>query len=129
MLHREPLLVTLLKLVDEIPWSQESAQRRRGRPNVYSERLIVKALVIMIIRRLYTAYSLPGYFAAKTPILTLPTFGSCSPKQGSFPRDGHGTPVSKLPGSIARVSRMLGSSSCDAAATMWASGGRGGCTG
>ena len=57
MLHREPLLVILLKLIDGIPWPQESAQRRRGRPTVYSERLIVKALVIMIIRRLYTAYS------------------------------------------------------------------------
>lgn len=68
MLHREPLLVTLLKLVDEISWPQESAQRRRGRPIVYSERLIVKALVIMIIRRLYTAYSLLVFLQQDTDL-------------------------------------------------------------
>lgn len=50
MRHREPLLVILLKLIDGIPWPQESAQRRRGRPTMYSERLIVKTLVIMINR-------------------------------------------------------------------------------
>lgn len=68
MLQREPLLVTLLKLVDGIPWPQESAQRRRGRPIVYSERLIVKALVIMIIRRLYTAYSLLAFLQQDTDL-------------------------------------------------------------
>jgi hypothetical protein len=68
MLHREPLLVTLLKLVDRIPWPQESAQRRCGRPIVYSERLIVKALVIMIIRRLYTAYSLLAFLQQDTDL-------------------------------------------------------------
>ncbi len=68
MLHREPLLVILLKLIDGIPWPQESAQRRRGRPTVYSERLIVKALVIMIIRRLYTAYSLLAFLQQETDL-------------------------------------------------------------
>jgi len=33
MLHREPLLVMLLMLIDEIPWPQAAAQRRRGRQN------------------------------------------------------------------------------------------------
>lgn len=58
MLQREPLLVTLVKLVDSIPLPADSKKRGRGCPKTYSDRLIVKALVIMVIRRLYTAYSL-----------------------------------------------------------------------
>ena len=58
MLHREPLLVTLVKLVDTIPMPQAGVKRKRGHLKEYTDRLIVKALVIMVIRRLYTAYSL-----------------------------------------------------------------------
>ena len=58
MVPREPLLVTLVKLVDQIPLPAASHHRRRGRPPMYSDRLLVKALIIMIIRRLDTAYSL-----------------------------------------------------------------------
>ncbi len=58
MLLREPLLVMLVKLVDRIPTVETERRRRRGRPKVYEDRLIVKALVIMIIRHLYSAYSL-----------------------------------------------------------------------
>lgn len=61
MLHREPLLVILLKLVDQFPWPESTTPRQRGRPRTYSDRLIVKALVIMIVRRLYTAYSLLAF--------------------------------------------------------------------
>ena len=61
MLHREPLLVTLVKLVDTIPMPQAGVKRKRGHPKEYTERLIVKALVIMVIRRLYTAYSLLAF--------------------------------------------------------------------
>ena len=52
MVYREPLLVMLVKLVDQIPFPEPPKKRGRGRPKVYSDRLIVKALVIMIIRRL-----------------------------------------------------------------------------
>lgn len=68
MLHREPLLVMLVLLIDEIPWPQPAAPRRRGRPAIYSERLIVKALVIMIVRRLYTAYSLLAFLEQETAL-------------------------------------------------------------
>lgn len=64
-------------------------ERRRGRPIVYSERLIVKALVIMIIRRLYTAYSLLAFMQQDTD-LTCQLRELLTEKQGSFPRDGHG---------------------------------------
>ncbi len=66
MVYREPFLVTLVKLVDRIPFPEPAKQRGRGRPKVYSDRLIVKALVIMIIRRLYRAYSLLTFLEQDT---------------------------------------------------------------
>ena len=61
MLLQEALLVKLVKLVDRIPETPTSAKRGRGRPKVYADRLIVKAVVIMVIRRLYTAYDLLAF--------------------------------------------------------------------
>lgn len=49
MITDEPLLVTLVKLVDRIPSPPEPAKRGRGRPKVYSDRLFLKALMIMMI--------------------------------------------------------------------------------
>jgi hypothetical protein len=68
MLRREPLLVTLVKLVDQIQMPREPKQRGRGRPKVYSDRIMVKALVIMVIRRLYTAYSLLAFLDQDTEL-------------------------------------------------------------
>ena len=61
MLLNSSLLVSLVMLIDYLPFPPQPAKRRRGRPPEYSERLIVKALVIMIIRRLYTAYALLAF--------------------------------------------------------------------
>src|SRR5262245_13136053 len=58
MLRHPSLLVSLIVLVDRLPWPPEPDKRPRGQPTTYSDRLIMKALVIMIIRRLYTAYAL-----------------------------------------------------------------------
>ena len=46
-------LVTLVELVDRLPLLT-SAPAVRGRPRVYSDRLFLKALVIMIVKRLPT---------------------------------------------------------------------------
>ena len=51
MLLQESSLVTLVKLVDRISMPTPSP-RERGRPPVYPERLFLKALVIMMVRRL-----------------------------------------------------------------------------
>jgi Transposase DDE domain len=59
MLHREAILVMLVRLVDGIAMAQEPA--KRGHPKEYTDRLMVKALVVMVIRRLYTAYSLLAF--------------------------------------------------------------------
>src|SRR5262245_46433783 len=58
MIHGDSILVSLVKLVDRLPWPPEPAKRPRGCPRRDSERLIMKALVIMIIRRLSSAYAL-----------------------------------------------------------------------
>ena len=84
MLHREPLLVTLVNLVDRIPMPEPPQKRGRGRPKVYAERLIVKALVIMVIRRLYTAYSLLAFLNQDTD-LTGALRAALTDEPGRFP--------------------------------------------
>jgi hypothetical protein len=66
MLPREPLLVTFIKLVDRIPAPPPLTKPKRGRPKTYPDKLIVKALIIMVIRRLYTAYSLLAFLEQDT---------------------------------------------------------------
>jgi len=68
MILQEPLLVTLVKLVDSIPLPAAPQKRGRGHPKVYTDHLIVKALVIMVIRRLYSAYSLLAFLKQDTPL-------------------------------------------------------------
>ena len=68
MILQEALLVTLVKLVDCIPLPAPPHKRGRGRPQIYSNTLIVKALVIMVIRRLYSAYSLLAFLEQPTSL-------------------------------------------------------------
>jgi hypothetical protein len=68
MLAKEPLLVIFLKLIDRIPLPEGTGKRQRGRPYEYSERLIVKALIVMVIRRLYRAYSLLAFLEQETEL-------------------------------------------------------------
>jgi hypothetical protein len=62
MLHQKPLLVIFVLLVDRIRITTLPKKRGLGRPKVYPDRLIVKALLIMVIRRLYSAYSLLAFW-------------------------------------------------------------------
>ena len=68
MLTKEPHLVIFVKMIDRIPMPREGEQRRRGRPKEYTDRLIVKALVIMVIRRLYSAYSLFAFLEQQSEL-------------------------------------------------------------
>lgn len=58
MLHQSSLIVRLVMLVDFIPLPPQPLKRKRGRQKYYSDRLILKALIVMIIRRLHSAYAL-----------------------------------------------------------------------
>jgi hypothetical protein len=53
MIDQDSVLVQLIRLIDRIPTPPQPASRPRGRPPLYSERLFLKALVIMILRRLH----------------------------------------------------------------------------
>jgi hypothetical protein len=56
----------LVRLVDRIPLPPPAPTRPRGRPRVYSDRLFLKALVIMIVRRVTTAHELLSVLAEPT---------------------------------------------------------------
>ena len=84
MIPQLPLLVILIRLVDLIPMPAEPCQRKRGRPVVYSDRLMVKALLIMVVRRLYSAYSLLAFLEQDTE-LTRVLRVELSNDQGCFP--------------------------------------------
>lgn len=66
MLSRGPLLVALVKLVDRLPVPEAPRKHARGCPKVYTDRVISKALVI--IRRLYSAYSLLAFLDQDTDL-------------------------------------------------------------
>jgi hypothetical protein len=53
MITQDSVLVQLIRLVEHIPSPPPPPHRPRGRPVVYSEKLFLKALVIMIVRRLH----------------------------------------------------------------------------
>jgi hypothetical protein len=55
MLTPGSILVSILWLVEQIPTPPPPTKRQRGRQETYSDQLFVKALIVMIIRRLSTA--------------------------------------------------------------------------
>jgi Transposase DDE domain len=65
MVPETTLLVRLVMLVDHIPLPPRPA--RRGHPSVYSDRLFLKALVIMIVRHLPTVHALLAVLEQPTP--------------------------------------------------------------
>lgn len=67
MVQPEWILVTLIDMVDRLPQAPTAA-RKRGRPAVYTDRLIIKALLIMIIRRLYSATSLLNFLEQESAL-------------------------------------------------------------
>lgn len=110
MVQEEALLVTLVTLVDWLPFPEPPPKRGRGRPSVYSDRLIVKALVIMIIRRLYTAYSLLAFLEQPTALTAqlrpLLTENGQFPNRRTWERRLQALP-DRLPGLIGCLGRHL----------------------
>lgn len=110
MIQIDPLLVTLVRLVDRIPEPPAVPQRKRGRPKIYTERLIIKALIIMIIRRLYTATSLLNFLQQETALTQqlreLLTQDGCFPTRRTWERRLEALPDT-LPQQIGGLGRLL----------------------
>ena len=58
-------LVSLLRLIDRAP--RPAPPPRRGRPPVYSDRLFLKALAVMVLKQLPTVHALLAVLAQDTP--------------------------------------------------------------
>ena len=65
MVPQEPVLVMLVKLVDRIPEPPQPC--RRGRPRAYSDRLFLKALIIMVVRHLPKVHTFLEVLEQETP--------------------------------------------------------------
>jgi hypothetical protein len=63
MVPQDSLLVTLVNLVDCLPMPALPVKRGRGHPKFYTDRLFLKALVIMIVRHLHTVHELLSVLA------------------------------------------------------------------
>ena len=67
MISQDSVLVQLIRLVERIPSPPPPTRRRRGRPIFYSEKLFLRALVIMIVRRLHRVGELLAVLDEPTP--------------------------------------------------------------
>ncbi len=69
--HNSVLVQLIAPLIERIPSPPASPRRRRGRPVVYSEKLFLKALVIMIVRRLHKVGELLAVLDEPTPEMNI----------------------------------------------------------
>lgn len=103
------LLVTLVTLVDRLP-TPPAAPPRRGRPATYSDRLFLKALVIMVLKRLPTAHALLAVLEQPTPemqqLRTLLSEGGRFPARRTWERRLAALPAT-LPAQIACLGHHL----------------------
>jgi hypothetical protein len=110
MLAERRILVSLLSLVEYLPWPPPPAKRQRGRQETYSDKLFVKALIVMIIRRLYTAYALLDFLAQPDPLAqqvrTLLTEDGRFPSRRTWERRFAKLPA-RLPALIGCLGRLL----------------------
>lgn len=108
MVPETSVLVALVLLVDRIPLPP--ARRRRGRPAVYPDRLFLKVLVIMIVRRLPKVGSLLAVLEQPTPemqrLRTLLHENGRYPTRRTFERRLKAIP-STLPTQIGCLGRYL----------------------
>lgn len=83
MVPQLSLLVALVKLVDRIPSPPAATKRGRGRPTTYSDRLFLKALIIMIVRHLHSPYEL--FCVLQQPTAEMLVLRNLLSEQGRFP--------------------------------------------
>ncbi len=83
MVSQDSLLVMLVQLVDRLPMPKGPAKRGRGHPKVYSDRLFLKALVIMIVHHLHNVHELLSVLAR--PTAEMQRLRESLSEQGRFP--------------------------------------------
>lgn len=109
MIATDALLVQLVRLVDHIP-EPPRPRRGRGRPDVYSEKLFLKALLIMIVRRLHKVHELLSVLEQPTAemytLRSLLCEGERFPSRRTFERRLHRLPQ-RLPAQIACLGAHL----------------------
>jgi hypothetical protein len=106
MITQDSVLVQLIRLVERIP-SPPPPRRRRGRPIVYSEKLFLKALVIMIVRRLHRVGELLAVLEEPTSEMKMVRELLC--EEGRFPcRRTFERRLKALPGTLPEQIRCLG---------------------
>jgi len=111
MLTHGSILVSLLWLVEQIPTPPPPVKRQRGRQEFYSDKLFVKALIVMIIRRLSTAYALLSFLEQDDPVAHqtrpwLTEHGRC-PTRRTWERRFETLPA-RLPALLGCLGRHLG---------------------
>jgi hypothetical protein len=84
MIAQDSVLVQLVRLVDRLPAPAPSTAARRGRPPLYSDALFLKALVVMIVRRLHKVGELLAVLQEPTPEMRSLRELLCGP-DGRFP--------------------------------------------
>ena len=111
MISGDSILVSLVRLVAHLPFPSPPARRKRGRPPLYAEQRLVKAVVVMIIRRLYTAWALLAFLQQDDPVVAhlrpLLTEQGRFPTRRTWERRLAALPPT-LPGLIGRLGRQLG---------------------
>lgn len=96
--------------MDQVPLPPPSRRRPQGRPRVYSARLLIKALIVMIVRRVYTAWALLAFLSQPDPVAsrlrTLLTENGRCPCRRTWERRLQAVPDT-LPGLIGCLGRQL----------------------
>jgi hypothetical protein len=82
MIQQNSLLVTLVILVDSIP-SSTVARQGRGRPKTYSDKLFLKAIVIMIVKHLHRVHELLSVL--EQPTAEMQSLHELLSEKGSYP--------------------------------------------
>ena len=101
------VLVSIVSLIDRIPEPAKPIKRSRGRPQIYDDKLFLKALVIMIIRRLASAYAL--YQVLEQPNQEMQVLRGLLSVAGKYPsRRRFERRLAKLPTSLPAQIACLG---------------------
>jgi hypothetical protein len=110
MIAQETVLVQLIRLVDRVPTPPPSARRSPGRA-IFSDRLFLKVLLIMIVRPLHKVGELLAVLEEPTPPMQtvrspLSTTKGCFPSRRTFERRLKALPET-LPQQIGSLGRHL----------------------